>query len=229
MKKTALVITMFSLIIGLFAVPQIVSAQECFIGEIRMFGGNFAPRSWALCNGQLLPISTNTALFSILGTMYGGDGRTTFGLPDLRGRFAMSAGFGPGLSPRTMGQKAGTETVTLTTNQMPSHTHPDHIHDLMGSPHTADSTSPEEKLPGTPSRSRLYSDSVEPVDCDDSPRPACCNDSPPSCPENVMMDTEAISPAGTPAAGQGQSHNNMPPFQVVNYIICLQGIYPSRN
>lgn len=97
--------------------------SEPFIGEIIMFAGNFAPRGWAFCDGQLLPISQNTALFSILGTTYGGDGRTTFGLPDLRGRFAMHAGNGPGLTPRRLGEKSGTESNTITANQMPSHNH----------------------------------------------------------------------------------------------------------
>ena len=87
--------------------------MEGMIGEVRMFGGNFAPRSWALCDGQLLPISQNSALFSILGTTYGGDGRTTFGLPDCRGRFTIGQGNGPGLSDRPLGQKGGQETVTL--------------------------------------------------------------------------------------------------------------------
>ena len=94
-----------------------------FIGEIFMFGGTFAPRNYALCDGQLLPILSFTALFSIFGTTYGGDGRTTFGLPDLRGRAPMHPGQGPGLSSRNLGQKGGQENVTLTANQLPAHTH----------------------------------------------------------------------------------------------------------
>lgn len=97
--------------------------SEPFVGEIRMFAGNFAPRGWAFCDGQLLAVSQNDALFSLLGTIYGGDGRTTFGLPDLRGRIPIHAGSGPGLSPRRLGGKAGAENVTLTVNQLPSHTH----------------------------------------------------------------------------------------------------------
>jgi microcystin-dependent protein len=92
-----------------------------FIGLICMFGGNFAPRGWAFCDGQLLSIAQNTALFSILGTTYGGDGRTTFALPDLRGRVAMHPGNGPGLSPKSLGQRGGTETNTLNQLQLPSH------------------------------------------------------------------------------------------------------------
>jgi len=94
-----------------------------FVGEIRMFAGNFAPRGWALCDGQLLSVSQNDALFSLLGTVYGGDGRTTFGLPDLRGRIPVHAGQGPGLSQRRLGEKGGQEQVTLNVNEWPSHTH----------------------------------------------------------------------------------------------------------
>lgn len=96
---------------------------ERYLGEIRMFGGNFAPAGWALCNGQLLPISQNTALFSILGTTYGGDGKSTFGLPDLRQRIPMHAGSGPGLTPRDLGEQGGEEAAGLTLQQMPSHSH----------------------------------------------------------------------------------------------------------
>lgn len=97
--------------------------SEPFVGEIRMFAGNFAPRGWSFCDGQLLAVSQNDALFSLLGTIYGGDGQTTFGLPDLRGRLPIHAGNGPGLSERRLGSKGGAESVTLTANQMPSHTH----------------------------------------------------------------------------------------------------------
>ena len=99
------------------------SGLEPFIGEITMFAGTFAPRGWAFCNGQRLPIAQNSALFSILGTTYGGDGRTDFALPDLRGRAPVHVGTGPGLSPNSLGQPKGVETVTLTVNEMPSHNH----------------------------------------------------------------------------------------------------------
>jgi microcystin-dependent protein len=98
--------------------------SEPFLGEIRMFGFSFAPDGWALCNGQLLPISQNTALFSLLGTTYGGDGTTTFALPDLQSRVPVHQGQGAGLSSRVQGQAGGTETVTLAATQMPEHTHP---------------------------------------------------------------------------------------------------------
>lgn len=96
---------------------------EPFVGELRLMGFNFAPTGWAQCNGQLLPINQNQALFSLLGTYYGGDGQTTFALPDLRGRLPMHAGQGPGLSDRTQGETGGSEAVTLTTTQLPAHAH----------------------------------------------------------------------------------------------------------
>ena len=111
--------------------------SDPFVGEIRMFAGNFAPRGWALCDGQLLAVNQHDALFSLLGTIYGGDGRTTFGLPDLRGRLPIHQGTGPGLSPRPLGQKSGTERITLTANQLASHTHP-----LQASAEAADQTDP---------------------------------------------------------------------------------------
>ncbi|MEO8362249.1 MAG: tail fiber protein [Vicinamibacteria bacterium] len=97
--------------------------SQPYLGEIRMFGGNFAPRGWSFCDGSLQSIAQNSALFALLGTTYGGDGSTTFGLPDLRGRVPVHMGQGPGLSPRTIGESAGTETVALTTTQLPSHAH----------------------------------------------------------------------------------------------------------
>lgn len=120
MKK---IITISSIILFL-NLPNLANAQqEGFIGEIRMFAGNFAPRGWAFCEGQLLAVSSNEALFSILGTTYGGDGRTTFGLPDLRGRVPIHAGTGPGLSTRQLGSRSGSETNILSVNNLPSHSH----------------------------------------------------------------------------------------------------------
>jgi len=98
--------------------------SEPFVGEIRMFAGNFAPRGWAFCDGQLLAVSQNDALFSLFGTIYGGDGQNTFGLPEMRGRIPIHAGTGPGLSPRRLGERGGQENVTLTVSQLPSHSHP---------------------------------------------------------------------------------------------------------
>ncbi len=164
-----------------------------FVGEIRMFGGTFAPRSWALCDGQLLPISQNTALFSLLGTIYGGDGQTTFALPDLRGRYAMHAGNGPGLTSRPVGSRSGTETNTLTVNQLPSHNHPTVVSSDPGS-----SSSP---VNGVPAEAN----------------------------EDIYAASGSAAGDPTGSTGGNQSVNNMPPFTAVNFIIALQGLYPSRN
>ncbi|MCR9121898.1 MAG: tail fiber protein [Phyllobacteriaceae bacterium] len=129
--------------------------SEPFVGEIRMFAGNFAPRGWAFCDGQLLAVSQNDALFSLLGTIYGGDGRTTFGLPDLRGRIPIHAGQGPGLSQRRLGAKAGAENVTLTVNQLPSHTHT-----YNASTTLAGANSPQDALIGESPTIDLFSEST---------------------------------------------------------------------
>ncbi|POF29614.1 phage tail protein [Roseibium marinum] len=127
--------------------------SEPFVGEIRMFAGNFAPRGWAFCDGQLLAISQNDALFSLLGTIYGGDGRTTFGLPDLRGRIPLHAGTGPGLSPRRLGSKSGTEHETLTINQLASHSH-----DFNANKAAADQISPQGRVTAEGVGVNLYAD-----------------------------------------------------------------------
>ena len=176
--------------------------SDPFVGEIRMFAGNFAPRSWAFCDGQLLAVSQNDALFSLLGTIYGGDGRTTFGLPDLRGRVPLHAGQGPGLTNRRLGSKGGSETVTLTTNQIPSHRHT-----LSATPNAGDSMSPVNKVPAlTP----LASGAGRPWYSDETP------------------DTQMSSTAFTNSGGS-RSHINEMPTLCVNFIIALFGIYPSRN
>lgn len=133
--------------------------SEPFVGEIRMFAGNFAPRGWAFCNGQLLAVSQNDSLFSLFGTIYGGDGRTTFGLPDLRGRVAIHAGQGSGLSPRKLGAKSGVEKVTLTTNQLPSHTHT-----VKGTNTAANSTDPAGRVPASSTTIDLYVNVAPTVD-----------------------------------------------------------------
>ncbi|MCX4248096.1 phage tail protein [Paraliomyxa miuraensis] len=170
--------------------------MEPFIGQIIMFAGNFAPRGWALCDGQLLPISQNQALFSILGTTYGGDGRTTFALPDLRGRASLHAGSGPGLTPRSLGQKSGEETVTLTVNQMPSHGHVVNAADTMANVRS-------------PSNAVLAQEATGAY-------------------QNGRTDV-TMNPAMIGNSGGSQPHDNMQPYLVVNYIIALEGIFPSRN
>lgn len=171
--------------------------MEPTLAEIRMFAGNFAPRNWALCQGQLLPIAQNQALFSLLGTMYGGDGRTTFALPDLRGRTALGTGQGPGLPNYPQGQKAGQTTVTLSTNTMPAHTH---TFAPRASTSDADSNKPEGNFPaqtGTPS---------------------------------YHSTADANEGAGvTTNTGGNLDHDNMSPYTAIYYIICTQGLFPSRN
>ena len=192
-KHTIVLIILFS--------TTITNAQEPFIGEVRMFAGNFAPRGWALCDGQLLSIAQNSALFSILGTTYGGDGRTTFALPDLRGRVPVHPGNGPGLSPRTLGEKNGTENNTLSTSQLPSHTHnvtvTSYVYD-----DEANSNDPAGKHPAV-SGENMYSSHT-----------------------NAEGGTPDVTIGET---GQGQPVNNMQPYITVNYIIALVGYYPSPN
>ncbi len=122
--------------------------SEPFVGEIRMFAGNFAPRGWAYCDGQLLAVSQNDALFSLFGTNYGGDGRTTFGLPDMRGRIPIHAGSGPGLSSRRLGEKSGAETVALSSSQIPSHSHTTQGY---ATSHKADNVDPTDNVPASSS------------------------------------------------------------------------------
>jgi microcystin-dependent protein len=179
--------------------------MDPFLAQIILFAGNFAPRGWAFCEGQLLPIAQNQALFSILGTTYGGDGRTTFGLPDLRGRAPIHPGTGPGLSNHTLGQKSGQETVTLTTNQLPSHSHTAHMmaSSGQGTTNTADGNALNH-IPkgGTPPY--FYNS--------DNPTIAMNANS-------VVVDN----------AGGGQAVNNMQPVLALNYIIAVQGTFPSRT
>jgi microcystin-dependent protein len=171
-----------------------------FLAEIRMFGGNFAPNGWALCNGQLISISQNTALFSLLGTTYGGDGRVTFGLPDLQGAAPMQQGQGPGLSSRSLGDTSGVPDVTLLTTEMPAHTHQVNAVDASG-----DVTTPTNALWASAMLGRIgtniYSDATP----------------------SQMMNTMT-----TAITGGSQPHNNMPPYLCVNFIIALQGIFPQR-
>ncbi len=134
--------------------------SEPFVGEIRMFAGNFAPRGWAFCDGQLLAVSQNDALFSLFGTIYGGDGRTTFGLPDMRGRLPIHAGQGPGLSTRRLGAKGGAEKVTLTVNQLPSHTH----QPVRGTNEAANSTEPANAVPAQSTGIDIFAPTAPTVD-----------------------------------------------------------------
>lgn len=194
MKRT---ITVLSLLI-LLGFSNSLQAQDPFIGEIRMFAGNFAPRGWAFCDGQLLAISSNSALFSLLGTTYGGDGRTTFALPDLRGRVAIHPGSGPGLSTYRQGAIGGTETNTLLVSQMPSHSHTVNAVDDDGNASVPNGNVPA----GTKVLDQEYSS--------DTPNATMGN--------NMINNT-----------GGGQPVNNIQPYATVQFIIALEGTYPSRS
>jgi len=179
--------------------------MDPFIAQIVMFGGNFAPRGWANCDGQLLPISQNTALFSILGTTYGGDGRTTFGLPDMRGRMAMHTGNGPGLTPRSQGQRSGQETVIATTSTMANHSH------------TASSTAQVAVAAAAGGESTVSGQHI-------------ANHAGAFSEDATGATLGGVTAATTVnAAGGQQQQNNLPPYMVVRYIIALVGIFPSRN
>lgn len=182
--------------------------MEPTLAEIRIFGGNFAPRAWALCQGQLLPINQNQALFSILGTTYGGDGRTTFGLPDLRGRSAMHAGNGPGLSERQLGSKGGTETVTLNLTNLANHNHHDTLRANISS---SDSDLPQGRYPGLISATLDSDGSAIPVTGYSSTGPI------------------SIPNGNTTNTGGQRSFDIRQPWLAINYIIALQGIFPSRS
>ena len=137
--------------------------SEPFVGEIRMFAGNYAPQGWAFCDGQLLAVSQNEVLFSLFGTIYGGDGRTTFALPDMRGRIALHQGTGPGLSPRKIGSRGGGEQVTLTGSQIASHSH-----DWNANTADATGTAPQGKVTATPQGFRIFEPADQNTDLDAS-------------------------------------------------------------
>jgi microcystin-dependent protein len=180
--------------------------MEAFIGQIAIVPYNFAPRGWAFCNGQLLAISTNTALFSLLGTTYGGDGQTTFALPDLRGRAAIAFGQGLGLSPYTIGEILGAESVTLTQQQGPQHNH------------TVGATSSAATL-STVNNNVLADATVS-------------STAPPGtvfAPYRSGQPAALTSMANMVQNSGGQPHPNRQPYLVLNFVICLQGIFPSRN
>jgi microcystin-dependent protein len=170
-----------------------------FIGEIRMFAGNFAPRSFAFCDGQLLTVAQQAAVFALLGTNFGGDGLNTFGLPDMRGRIPISQGTLIGVNTYVIGQAGGQETVTLTTAQLPSHSH-----DLIAAAGGTKQASPSGAAWASGGPAHFASNRVTPT-------------------------TGQLQGGGLTANVGGQPHNNMMPYLAVNFIICLEGVFPSRN
>jgi microcystin-dependent protein len=174
--------------------------SDQFVAEIRIVGFNFAPTGWARCTGQLLPISQNTALFSLLGTTYGGDGKSTFGLPDFQGNAPMQPGQGQGLSLRDLGEIGGTESVTLLVSEIPSHTH-----QMRATTAAANLADPTNAIWAASAIGR-------------TPPPLY------STTQNTAMAPTALS-----QAGGNLPHNNMHPYLTLNFIIALQGIFPPRS
>lgn len=172
--------------------------SDPFTGEIRMFAGTYEPMNWAFCDGRTLNIQDNPSLFSLIGAVYGGDGTTTFALPDLRGRVAVHAGAGTGLTPRTVGQKDGKETVALTPDNLPAHTHP-----LQVTQNMAGTGQPGGKELAKLASGNMYIATAQ----------------------TTAMNASAISATNS----MGQAHNNVQPFLGINFIICLNGIYPPRQ
>ncbi len=176
--------------------------MDPFVAEVRIFPFNFPPKGWAWCNGQLLPLSQNTALFALLGTFYGGDGKSTFALPDLQGRAAMHPGQGPGLSQHFLGEMAGSQTVTLLESEMPAHSH-----SLNASNAGADEEGqkpPEGALPGVQQgTNQIWAAMASNV---------------------VQMAPQALAPTGG-----SQPHNNMQPYLTCYFNIALQGVFPPHN
>jgi microcystin-dependent protein len=173
--------------------------SEPFLAEIRIFAGNFAPRGWTFCEGQILSIAQNTALFSLLGTTFGGDGRTNFGVPNLKGSAPMHPGRGPGLTSRRLGERGGAESSTLSTSQMPNHGH------TMGYSNETD-----DPLPSPPGNTLARSSGAFVY-------------------QQSATSMVALSPDAVGQAGGSQAHTNMQPFLTLNYIIALQGTFPSRS
>jgi microcystin-dependent protein len=173
-----------------------------FLGQMLMFGGNFPPKGTAFCNGQIMQIAQNTALFSLLGTFYGGDGTTTFALPNLQGSVPVHVGQGPGLSRYDLGQSGGTQNVTVNVSTMPAHSHV-----FNASTVSATSPSPTGRVPAKPTAVNAAAYAVSQT-------------SPPLAPQ--VMNQSAL-------AGGSQPHNNMMPTLFISFVIALQGIFPSRN
>jgi microcystin-dependent protein len=182
-------------------------AQQPFVGEIQIFAGNFAPVGWAICDGSLLPILENETLFNLIGTTYGGDGVNTFGLPDLRGRIPVDQGQGQGLSNYAMGQMAGTETVTLTTAQIPAHSHIETLTLPVSSALGDKDTPGNNYFTVNPSRASEFSVN----------------------PSNATMGPVLNISGNSDPSGGNQPHENRMPYLVVNYIIALYGIFPTPN
>ena len=174
--------------------------MDPFVAEIRIFPFNFAPTGWAFCDGQILPLSQNTALFSLLGTTYGGDGKSNFALPDLQGNAPMHPGQGPGLSLHDLGETAGSDTVTLLESEIPSHAHT-----------VTSAINPALLAVPSPNVSLARSRTVNAYQ------------------SNATQNLVSLSPQALAPAGGDQPHNNLMPYLTLNFCIALQGVYPPRT
>lgn len=206
--------------------------MEGYIGEIAVFGGNFAPRGWKFCNGQVLEIQSNPELYSLIGHRFGGDGRTTFALPNLKGYCAIGQGTYPGLSPRVVGQATGSDQVTLNVTQIPAHNH------------HAEAAITNTSVSGSIKGKMLYSQSSELTNDPANHVPAATSGSmniysgdssdgtmmADSVEANLIhMDVTADLTVTNNEAGGNRPHVNLQPYQVISYIICIDGIYPHRS
>lgn len=177
-----------------------------FVAEIRIFACNFAPTGWAMCNGQILPISQNTALFSLLGTFYGGNGQSTFALPNLQANVAIGQGQGPGLSNRSLGEQGGSEFVTLLQSEMPSHAHSFNVTTTVGTVTAASGNILANPQAGNPvsglTAGRYYSAGAQ---------------------------SQSLNPLELSLAGASLPHNNLMPYLTLNFCIAMQGVFPPRT
>jgi len=183
-----------------------MAGQDPFVAEISIVAFNFAPKGYATCDGQILPLSQNTALFSLLGTTYGGNGQSNFALPDLQGRAPMHHEQGPGLSNRSLGEVGGTETVTLLTTEIPVHTH--NLVPAINAGGPATSINPDNTMPGVAQGTDLLYSATAGAG---------------------SLKPMTITNPNTIPTGGGQPHNNMQPYLSLNFIIALQGIFPPRS
>lgn len=199
LKLSRRTLASLSVLFALFTMPAFAQADP-YLGEIRCFGFNFAPKGWAVAAGQIMAISQNTALFALLGTTYGGDGQTTFALPDLRGRVIIGYGQGAGLSDHFIGEQGGSETTTLTVAQMPAHSH---TVAPLGANTDATSVSPAGMMPAAKARTTLYT--------------------------NVTSNVVPMASTTTSSVGGNQPIPILPPYLTMNCDIALEGIFPSQN
>ncbi|WP_232314757.1 phage tail protein [Sphingopyxis sp. QXT-31] len=201
-RKSHFYMSAAAVLVGVLALPGTAQAQFTYLGEVMKFGGNFCPRGSAEANGQLLSIAQNTALFSLYGTTYGGDGQTTFALPNMAGRYSMHLGQGPGLTNRTQGEAGGTETTTLTENQMPRHEHTGLVRTTSAAGNNGGAF--RNIFPTTPANKYVNG----------------------TAPNAQLMNRETVIIRNT---GNNTPYNHLPPYLAIRFCVLTEGIFPSRN